>query len=292
MLMPKPTRGSLFSDLPHYLALMRLEKPVGWLLLLWPTLWALWVATDGNPSGLFVWVFSLGVITMRSAGCVINDYADREFDPMVARTQQRPIAAGYVSPRNALVLFGVLCFVALGLLLLLPTRVWPWSIPAVIITIAYPFMKRFIQAPQLVLGLAFSFGIPMVYVACAKPFDSIFSLLFITNFLWVLMFDTAYAMSDREDDLKIGVKSTAILFGRFDKLILGLLQTSVVVLWWLLMTLLSLSSAFFVSLLLVVVLFAYQQWLIRDRERNACFQAFLNNAWVGAIIWFGLLAAL
>jgi len=160
------------------------------------------------------------------------------------------------------------------------------------ITIAYPFMKRFIQAPQLVLGLAFSFGIPMVYVALDKSFDSIFTLLFIANFIWVLMFDTVYAMSDREDDLKIGVKSSAILFGRFDKVILAVLQISVVLLWFLLMTLLNLSSAFLVSLLLIAILFGYQQWLVRDREPAACFQAFLNNAWVGGIIWFGLLASL
>ena len=282
----------MFSHLPHYLALMRIDKPVGWLLLLWPTLWALWIATHGQPSGLYIWVFTLGVFVMRSAGCVINDYADRDIDPMVERTQQRPIAAGHVSAKQALLLFVVLCLFALGLLFLLPTRVWPWSIPAVVITVAYPFMKRFIQAPQLVLGLAFSFGIPMVYVACAKPFDSVFSLLFIANFIWVLMFDTVYAMSDREDDLKIGVKSSAILFGRFDRLILAILQASVVLLWCLLMNLLSLSPLFLVSLALVIALFTYQQWLVRDRARDACFQAFLNNAWVGGIIWFGLVAAL
>ena len=282
----------MFSHLPHYLALMRIDKPVGWLLLLWPTLWALWIATHGQPSGLYIWVFTLGVFVMRSAGCVINDYADRDIDPMVERTQQRPIAAGHVSAKQALLLFVVLCLFALGLLFLLPTRVWPWSIPAVVITVAYPFMKRFIQAPQLVLGLAFSFGIPMVYVACAKPFDSVFSLLFIANFIWVLMFDTVYAMSDREDDLKIGVKSSAILFGRFDRLILAILQASVVLLWCLLMNLLNLSPLFLVSLALVIALFTYQQWLVRDRARDACFQAFLNNAWVGGIIWFGLVAAL
>ena len=276
----------------HYLVLMRMDKPVGWLLLLWPTLWALWIANGGRPSGLYITVFTLGVIVMRSAGCVINDYADRDIDPLVARTKNRPIAAGHVSAKQALVLFGFLCLLALGLLILLPTRVWPWSIPAVVITILYPFMKRFIQAPQLVLGLAFSFSIPMVYVAADKSFDGIFSLLFIANFLWVLMYDTVYAMSDREDDLKIGVKSSAILFGRFDKMVLGFLQITVVVLWFLLMNLLNLFPVFFVTLLIVILLFAYQQWLVRDRERDACFQAFLNNAWVGGIIWLGLLAAL
>ncbi len=282
----------MFKNLPHYLALMRLEKPIGWLLLLWPTLWALWIANDGQPSGLYIWIFTLGVIVMRSAGCVINDYADRDIDHLVDRTKLRPLASGKLTSKQALGLFVVLCLFALCLLLLLPARVWPWSIPAVIITIAYPFMKRFIQAPQLVLGLAFSFGIPMVYVACGQPFDHIFSLLFVANFLWVLMFDTVYAMSDREDDLKIGVKSSAILFGRFDKLVLALLQICIVVLWSLLMHYLNLSPVFFISLLMVVGLFVYQQWLIRDRERNACFQAFINNAWVGGVIWFGLLSAL
>ena len=272
------------------MALMRMEKPIGWLLLLWPTLWALWVASDGEPSAHFIWVFTLGVIVMRSAGCVINDYADREFDPLVERTKQRPIAAGFIKPKEALILFGLLCLVALLLLVLLPTRVWPWSIPAVLVTIAYPFMKRFIQAPQAVLGVAFSFGMPMVYVACDKAFDLVFVLLLLANFCWVILFDTAYAMSDREDDLKIGVKSTAILFGRFDKLIIGVLQIVVVCILFLLMQLLTLSNYFFISIALVSALFSYQQWLIKDRDRQACFSAFINNGWVGAIIWFGLVA--
>jgi len=282
----------LIKDFPHYVALMRLEKPIGWLLLLWPTLWALWVASDGNPPAYYVWVFSLGVLVMRSAGCVINDYADRDFDPLVDRTQQRPLASGAITPRQALILFVILGFVALGLLLLLPSQVWPWSIPAVLITIAYPFMKRFIQAPQLVLGLAFSFGMPMVYVACDHAFDGVFWMIFIANFIWVLVFDTVYAMSDREDDLKIGVKSTAILFGDKDKIIVAILQAAVLVLMWLLMMVLNLSHTFVLSIVIVAGLFVYQQWLIRERERQACFQAFLNNGWVGGVIWFGLVAGM
>jgi len=282
----------LIKDFPHYVALMRLEKPIGWLLLLWPTLWALWVASDGNPPAYYVWVFTLGVLVMRSAGCVINDYADRDFDPLVDRTQQRPLASGAITPRQALILFVMLGFVALGLLLLLPSQVWPWSIPAVLITIAYPFMKRFIQAPQLVLGLAFSFGMPMVYVACDHAFDGVFWMIFIANFIWVLVFDTVYAMSDREDDLKIGVKSTAILFGDKDKIIVAILQAAVLVLMWLLMMVLNLSHTFVLSIVIVAGLFVYQQWLIRERERQACFQAFLNNGWVGGVIWFGLVAGM
>ncbi len=281
----------IVNDLPHYLALMRFEKPVGWLLLLWPTLWALWIASSGNPDPSYVWVFALGVVVMRSAGCVINDYADRKIDGNVDRTQDRPLASGALPASNALILFALLGLVAIALLLVLPMRVWPWAVPAAALTIIYPFMKRYIQAPQLVLGLAFSFGIPMVYVACDHPFDGVFWLIFIANTCWVLAFDTEYAMSDREDDIKIGVKSTAIWFGRFDIIIIAILQTAFVSALMAVFLLLNLSLTFMLSVCLVAGLFMYQQWLIRARERQACFQAFLNNAWVGAIIWFGLLAA-
>jgi len=276
------------SNVTHYLQLMRFDKPIGSLLLLWPTLWAIWIAGDGMPNPTYVWVFTLGVIVMRSAGCVINDYADRDFDPLVERTKQRPLAAGHIQPKQALVLFLILGLIALGLLMLLPPRVWPWSIPAVIITVAYPFMKRVIQAPQLVLGLAFSFGIPMVYVAFDKAFDLVFWLLCMSNFLWVLAFDTQYAMSDREDDLKIGVKSTAIYLGDADKFTIGLLQTAMMLIWVVIAIQLQLDSCMWMPLTIVVGLFMYQQWLIRERERAPCFQAFLNNGWVGAVIWFGL----
>jgi 4-hydroxybenzoate polyprenyltransferase len=281
----------LFKNLPHYLTLMRFEKPIGWLLLLWPTLWALWVASDGQPSGLLVWIFTLGVIVMRSLGCVMNDLADRKIDPLVERTKGRPLAAGLLSSKQAFGLLFVLAVLALLLLLQLPIRVWPWSIPALLITTAYPFMKRFIQAPQLVLGLAFTFGIPMVYVAMGKSFDSVFWMLCVINFCWVLVFDTVYAMSDREDDLKIGVKSTAILFGQYDKLIVGFLQVAILCLFCYLSSVLDLANSFYLALAIVAGFFAYQQWLIRDRQHQPCFQAFLNNGWVGGIVWFGLLLA-
>lgn len=281
----------LINDIPHYLALMRFEKPIGSLLLLWPTLWALWIASNGSPEAGYVWVFTLSVVVMRSAGCVINDYADRDIDNNVERTQDRPLASGALTPKNALTLFVLLGLLAIGLLLLLPARVWPWAIPAAALTIVYPFMKRFIQAPQLVLGLAFSFAIPMVYVACKHPFDAVFWLLFVANTCWVLVFDTEYAMSDREDDLTIGVKSTAIWFGRFDTLIIAALQTLFICIWMMIFLLLNLSLTFILSVCLAASLFMYQQWLIRERERLPCFQAFLNNGWVGAVIWFGLLAA-
>ena len=283
---------SITKNIPHYLALMRFDKPIGWLLLLWPTLWALWIASDGNPDGMLVWIFTLGVIVMRSAGCVINDLADRNIDNMVDRTKARPLADGSLSTNQAFALLIALLLVALGLLLLLPTRVWPWSIPAIALTVIYPFMKRFIDAPQLVLGLAFSFGMPMVYVAVAKDFDLVLLSLMLINILWVLVFDTQYAMSDKEDDLKIGVKSTAILFGQKDRHIVGLLQLLVLGLWLGMSHVLELSPSFMIAWVLAACLFVYQQWLIRARDRAACFQAFLNNGWLGGIIWFGLIIAL
>lgn len=279
------------KDMPHYLSLMRVDKPIGWLLLMWPTLWAVWIAGQGSPDAKLVWIFVAGVIIMRSAGCVINDYADKDIDPLIDRTTQRPLAAGLLSPRQGLGLFFLLGLLALCLLLLLPMRVWPWSIPAVMLTIAYPFMKRFIQAPQMVLGLAFSFGIPMVYVAMDHSFDLSFYLLILSNFFWVMIFDTQYAMSDREDDLKVGVKSTAILFGKHDKKIIFLFQLLVIGLWVAIASLQQLNHSFYFALLIAFTLFAYQQWLIRDDQRLPCFQAFVNNGWLGGVIWFGLVLA-
>ncbi len=280
----------MLDKLPHYLKLMRFDKPIGSFLLLWPTLWALWVATAGEPSATYLWVFVAGVFVMRSAGCVINDYADRDIDPLVDRTQQRPLAAGDLSPRDALRLFVVLGLLALALLLCLPARVWPWSLPALAVTIIYPFMKRVIQAPQAVLGVAFCFSIPMIYVAANERFDASFFLLVVMNFCWVIAYDTAYAMSDREDDLKIGVKSTAILFGRFDRHAIAALQLLVVLCLYLLKLELGLSSWFYLSIAIVIGMFINQQRLIAKRDRADCFQAFLNNGWVGAIVFLGLLA--
>jgi 4-hydroxybenzoate polyprenyltransferase len=282
----------IVSDLPHYLALMRFDKPIGWLLLMWPTLWACWIAGHGSPDGFMIWIFAAGVIVMRSAGCVINDIADRDIDLLVERTQQRPLASGKLSVKQALVLFGLLGILALGLLFMLPSRVWPWSLPALALTITYPFMKRFFQAPQLILGIAFSFGIPMVFVAFEHPFDAVFWVLLISNMAWVIAYDSAYAMSDREDDLKIGVRSSAILFGEKDKLIIGALQCLTIAGLLFIGQSLDLAGSYYVGLVLASALFTYQQWLIRDRDRHACFQAFLNNGWVGGFIWFGLLTAL
>ncbi len=272
------------------LQLMRFDKPIGTLLLLWPTLWAVWVATAGEPSAMMVWVFALGAFVMRSAGCVINDFADRDIDPKVERTKQRPLASGALQASDALALFVALGLLALILLLCLPIRVWPWALPALTVTIIYPFMKRFIQAPQAVLGIAFCFSIPMVYSAADHEFDTAFVLLLLLNFCWVIAYDTAYAMSDREDDLKIGVKSTAILFGRHDRIAIAVLQMVVVACLLFLKSDLGLSHWFYVAILIVTCQFIHQQRLVAKRDRAHCFQAFLNNGWVGSVIFLGLLA--
>lgn len=285
-------KQKLLNDIPYYLQLMRFDRPIGSLLLMWPTLWAVWIASAGDPQPSLVWIFALGVIVMRSAGCVINDYADRKFDPLVERTVSRPLAAGKLSSAQALGLFTALCVIALGLLSLLPSAVWPWSVPAIIITICYPYMKRLIQAPQLVLGLAFSFSIPMVYVAFEHPFDLTFGMLFFMNFCWVLIYDTQYAMSDRADDLKIGVNSTAILFAENDRRVIAALQALVIVVLLMLVHLLNLDASFYVAIGLALACFIYQQWLTRQREPAQCFQAFINNGWFGAFVWFGLITAM
>lgn len=281
-------RKSLSQQLPNYLELMRFDKPIGTYLLLFPTLWALWLANDGFPPVLLLVIFVLGVFFMRSAGCVINDYVDRDIDPNVARTSQRPLADGRVTPNEALGLFGVLIGVSLLLLFLLPNAVWPWAIPAAIITVAYPFMKRFIAAPQAVLGIAFSFSIPMCFVASHRFFDLTFWALFIMNFCWVIVYDTEYAMADRDDDLKLGVKSTAILFGDSDRLVICFLQAIVMIGLLLLFHYHNFSAWFSLVILTVAGLFVYQQYLIRDRQPAACFAAFLNNAWVGVAITLGI----
>ena len=278
------------QKLTDYARLMRLDRPIGIYLLLWPTLWALWFAAGGPPPWPVLLVFVLGTVLMRSAGCAINDFADRDFDPHVARTRDRPLAAGRVSPREALALFAGVCLLALALLLSL--RNWAvvvWSVPAVILAGAYPFMKRWISIPQAVLGLAFSWGIPMAFAAVNPEVDWALALpLMVANIAWVIAYDTWYAMVDREDDLKIGVKSSAILFGRHDRLVIALLQGGAL----LLLIQLGLNDGrgdFYNGGLAAASLLAvYQQWITRDREPARCFQAFLNNHWFGAAIFIGL----
>lgn len=269
-----------------YLQLMRLDKPIGTLLLLWPTLWAIWLT--GHPSLFIILVFVAGVLVMRSAGCVINDYADRHFDGYVERTKNRPLARGALTTKNALWTLFVLLLIALLLLLTLNKLSWFIAGLALLTTLIYPFMKRYTHLPQITLGVAFSWGIPMVYAATIEQFPLTCWLLCFANICWTVAYDTQYAMVDRNDDLKIGVKSTAILFGRFDKLMIGLLQILTFTILLIIGVLNHLSLIFYVTLLLVIILFLYQQWLINSRERKQCFKAFMNNNLVGCLIFVGI----
>ncbi|WP_341502707.1 4-hydroxybenzoate octaprenyltransferase [Gallaecimonas sp. GXIMD4217] len=271
-----------------YGQLMRVDKPIGTLLLLWPTLWSLLLAGDGRPDNWILFVFMAGVFLMRSAGCVINDYADRNIDGHVKRTAQRPLAQGRVTPGEALGLFVVLCLLSFALVLTLNTLAIQLSFVALALAAAYPFMKRITHMPQLVLGLAFGWGIPMAAAAQAGRVDESIWWLFAANICWTVAYDTFYAMVDRDDDLRIGVRSTAVLFGSFDKLSTGLLQLATLLLLLLVGELTAMGLPFYLSVLAAAGLFVYQQWLIRGRDRMACFHAFLHNNYVGAVITFGI----
>ncbi len=271
-----------------YARLMRLDKPIGILLLLWPTLWALWIAGEGHPRPWVVAVFVLGVVLMRSAGCVINDFADRDFDRHVRRTASRPITAGQVSPREALVLFGVLSLLALGLVLTLDRLTVQLSLVGAFLAASYPFTKRFTYLPQAYLGVAFGWAIPMAFAAQTGEVDPRSWWLFAAVVLWALIYDTMYAMVDREDDLKIGVKSSAILFGRYDRLIIGLLQLAMLTVLLVVGRLFGLGLWYHLGLAVAAGLMLYHQWLIRDRDRERCFRAFLHNQWIGVAIFAGL----
>lgn len=275
-----------FSYFEHYLKLMRLDKPIGTLLLLWPTYWALWLASDGFPQWHFLLVFTAGVFVMRSAGCVINDFADRKVDGQVKRTKDRPLAAGLVSAKEAIELFILLIALALLLVLTLNDQTILLSFVALFLAFCYPFMKRYTHLPQVVLGAAFSWSIPMAYMAVGHSVPIEAWLLYGANLCWTVAYDTMYGMVDRDDDIKIGVKSTAILFGRADKLIIALLQgVTLLIVSYLLW--LQQVPTLMITLQAVVVtgLFLYQQWLIKDRVRENCFSAFLNNNYVGFVIF-------
>jgi 4-hydroxybenzoate polyprenyltransferase len=280
------------SRLADYAQLTRLDKPIGIWLLLWPTLWALWFAAGGVPPLRLLAIFVAGTVLMRSAGCVINDFADRRFDPHVERTRQRPIAAGRVSPREALVLFVVLCIAALLVAAPLNAVALLLALPAAALAASYPFAKRFHSLPQAHLGIAFSWGIPMAFAAVQGRVDwRLAGALMAANLCWVIAYDTLYAMCDREDDLKIGVKSSAILFGRHDRLIVGLLHAvALAILAWAGLHV-GLNALYFVGLLAAAACAVYEQWMVRDRERLACFRAFLHNNAFGAAVMIGLLAA-
>jgi 4-hydroxybenzoate polyprenyltransferase len=282
------TLATLRQRLPLYLRLMRADKPIGTLLLLWPTLWALWIAAKGMPAWHLLFIFIAGTFLMRSAGCVINDFADRDFDGHVKRTAQRPLATGAVSKREALVLFATLCLLAFVLVLFTNTFTILLSFIAVALAALYPFMKRYTHLPQLVLGAAFGWGIPMAFAAQTGELPRGVWLLYIGNLLWTVAYDTFYAMVDRDDDLKIGIKSTAILFGEDDRTITGLLQATTIGVLWLAGLQFQLGYWYYISLIGAAALFVHQQWLIRHRQREACFEAFLANNRVGALIFAGV----
>ncbi|CAI1846731.1 4-hydroxybenzoate octaprenyltransferase [Serratia quinivorans] len=271
-----------------YSHLMRINKPIGTLLLLWPTLWALWLAGKGVPSLSILVVFVVGVFLMRAAGCVVNDYADRAVDGHVKRTAARPMPSGRVSEKEAKVLFVVLVLVSFGLVLTLNAMTIWLSLAALALAWAYPFMKRVTHLPQFVLGAAFGWGIPMAYAAVSESLPLSCWLLLLANICWTVAYDTLYAMVDRDDDLKIGIKSTAILFGRYDKLIVGLLQFATLLLMLWVGYLTQMSGAFYWSLLLAGALFIHQQKQIATRERDACFKAFMDNNYVGLVLFIGI----
>ena len=268
--------------LQDYLQLMRLDKPVGTLLLLWPTLAALCMAAQGLPPLHLVVIFTLGTFIMRSAGCVINDFADRKVDGFVERTKERPLVTGAISSKQALALFFGLIISAGLLLLFLNQTTQLLAFGGLALAIAYPFMKRWTHMPQVVLGAAFSWGIPMAWSAQGLAVPPVSILMFCTSLLWIVAYDTLYAMVDRNDDLKVGIKSTAILFGDLDKAMIGALQALTLAGLYLLGQKLGYAHAYYVGLVIILGLFVYQQWLIRDRDRMGAFAAFRNNILVGA----------
>lgn len=279
------------EKLKAYWQLTRMDRPIGTLLLLWPTLWALVVAAQGMPNGHVLMVFVLGVVLMRSAGCVINDFADRKVDGHVKRTRHRPLPAGKVTTKEAISLFLILAILAFLLVLSMNTLTIQLSVVGLFLAFIYPFMKRYTHLPQLFLALAFSWSIPMAWAAQTGGLSPMVWYLFVINGLWTIAYDTQYAMVDRDDDLQIGIKSTAILFGRLDKLIIGLLQLTTIAMLVLLGWHYQLGHSFYWSVLISGALFVYQQHLIRHRERDACFKAFLNNNYVGMVMAIGLMIA-
>ncbi len=281
--------ASLTMRLRDYISLMRLDKPIGIFLLLWPTLWALMVASEGQPDPKIVLVFVLGVIVMRSAGCVINDYADRDIDRHVSRTRNRPLTSGRLSPADAKRLFLLLSVAALYLVLQLNRLTLLLSVVGVLLAASYPYMKRVTHLPQVYLGAAFGWAVPMVFAAQTGAVPPLAWLMFTATVLWATAYDTMYAMVDREDDRVLGVKSTAILFGESDRAIIGVIQLMFLVCLLMIGYQAGLGLYYYAGVLVAGTLAAYQQRLIRYREREGCFRAFLNNNWLGAVVFAGML---
>jgi 4-hydroxybenzoate polyprenyltransferase len=278
----------LVSQLRNYGKLMRINNPIGIWLLLWPTMWALWLAGDGHPDqGLFV-VFALGVFVMRSAGCVLNDYVDRKIDPYVERTRTRPIASGAVAPFEALILFAALSLIAIGLATMLNQPARLLAIVAAGLTVAYPFIKRFISIPQFILGAAFGWAVPMAFAAQTGGTPELAWLVFGTAMIWAVIYDTFYAMVDREDDLKVGVKSTAILFGDVDLFVIAGLQLLMLLALVLIGFRAELGVWYYLSVAIAGAMMVYHLWLARDRQPAGCFEAFLHNHYIGMIVFIGI----
>ena len=278
----------LVAQVRNYGKLMRVDKPIGIWLLLWPTLWALWLAGEGHPNqGLFV-VFVVGVFIMRSAGCVLNDYVDRNIDPYVERTRTRPIASGAVAPMEALTLFVALGLIAIGLATMLNRPAQLLAIVAAGLTVAYPFVKRFVSIPQFILGAAFGWAVPMAFAAQTGQAPQLAWIVFGAAIIWAVIYDTFYAMVDREDDRKIGVKSTALLFGDADLFVIAGLQLIMLLALIFIGTRAELGFWYYLSVACAACLMAYHQWLARDREPAGCFAAFLNNHYIGLIIFIGI----
>lgn len=275
----------------QYARVARLDRPIGNFLVLWPTLWALWVAAEGVPDLDILAIFLLGVLLMRAAGCVINDFADRNVDGHVKRTANRPMAQGLVSPREALVLFVVLCLIAFGLVLLTNRLTVLLSVVGVLLAASYPFMKRYTHLPQVHLGAAFGWAIPMAFAAQTGSVPPIAWLMFVAAVVWATVYDTEYAMVDRDDDLRIGVKSTAILFGDMDRFMIGVLQGLMLLTLVMIGQRAELGTIYQLSIAVGAGLFVWQQWLIRERDRASCFRAFLNNNYFGAVIFLGVVLA-
>lgn len=280
--------STLYKKLSLYVQLVRLDKPVGILLLLWPTLIALWLAAGGWPDPLVLFVFVTGVILMRSAGCAINDYADRKIDAQVKRTQHRPLTSGKITEKETLLVFASLSLMAFILVLFMNELTIWMSLVGIVLAVSYPFMKRYHYLPQIHLGAAFGWAAPMAYTAQANEVTAITWLVFLATILWATAYDTMYAMVDYDDDIKIGVKSTAVLFGNLDKVIIGIIQILLIFNLILIGHRAELSGFYFLGVTAASVFAAYQQYLIKDRKRELCFQAFLNNNWFGLVLFIGV----
>jgi 4-hydroxybenzoate polyprenyltransferase len=279
----------LLQHYSRYLRLMRLHRPIGIWLLLWPTLWALWIASAGHPDETVFLILVLGTIVVRSAGCVINDFVDRRIDPHVSRTADRPIATGEVAPVEALLLFAALMLIALGLVLTLNTLTVAFAVAGAVITVIYPFTKRFLSTPQFVLGVAFSWGVPMAFAATVGYVPRVGWLLFLATVIWVVVYDTLYAMTDRPDDLKLGVRSTAVLFGELDRLFVAGLQVLLLASLVLVGRSAAMGPWYYGGLAAGALFFVYQVYLIKERDVVQSFRAFLNNAWFGGAVFGGIL---